>query len=139
MQCSVNKLVPSSTKWTQACDKRLARLLSYIHYTRDYRQCCHAGNAAQHCRLDLFKTQTFGGDFEDSKINIRRNLMYIRMSYICFFLLDVLEADIIISQFHRIGNYFIGCWIANGWITCPRFVGCGDRCVAFDKQRQNTD
>ena len=63
--CSVNKLAPSGTKWTQACDKRLARLISYIHHTRDYRQCCHAGNAAQHCRLGLF--QDSDGDFEHSK------------------------------------------------------------------------
>ena len=36
---SVNKLARSVTKWTQACDRRLARLISYIHFfTRDYRQ-----------------------------------------------------------------------------------------------------
>ena len=30
---SVNKLARSVTKWTRACDKRLARLISYIHHT----------------------------------------------------------------------------------------------------------
>ena len=48
---SVNKLARSVTKWTQACDRRLARLISYIHFASDYRQYCHVGNAVQHCRL----------------------------------------------------------------------------------------
>ena len=30
---SVNKLAHAVTKWTKACDKRLARLTSYIHHT----------------------------------------------------------------------------------------------------------
>ena len=51
---SVNKLARSVTKWTEACDRRLARLISKIHHTRDYRQYCHVGNTAQHCRLGLF-------------------------------------------------------------------------------------
>ena len=52
---SVNKLARSITKWTKACDKRLSRLISCIHYTNDYRQHCHVGNTAQHCRLGLFQ------------------------------------------------------------------------------------
>ena len=35
---SVNKLARSITKWTKACDKRLNRLISYIHHTCEYRQ-----------------------------------------------------------------------------------------------------
>ena len=73
---SVNKLARSVTKWTQACDKRLARLISYIHHTNDYRQYCHGGNTAQHCRLGLFQDSDFAGDFEDSKVNLRRCLVY---------------------------------------------------------------
>ena len=30
---SVNKLARSITKWTKACDKRMSRWISYIHYT----------------------------------------------------------------------------------------------------------
>ena len=41
---SVNKLARSVTKWTQPCDKRLARLITCIHHTNDYRQYCHVGN-----------------------------------------------------------------------------------------------
>ena len=39
---SVFKLARAVTKWTEACDKRLARLTSHIHHTREYRQYCYA-------------------------------------------------------------------------------------------------
>ena len=44
---SVNKLARSITKWTKACDKRLNRLISYIHHTSEYKQYCHVGNTAK--------------------------------------------------------------------------------------------
>ena len=64
---SVNKFARSVTKWTQAFDRRWARLTSYIHHTSDYRQFCHVGNTAQHCRLGSFQDSDFAGDLEDSK------------------------------------------------------------------------
>ena len=64
---SVNKLARSITKWTKACDKRLSRLISYIHHTSEYKQYCHVGNTAQQCRLGLFQDSDFAGDLEDSK------------------------------------------------------------------------
>ena len=64
---SVNKLARSVTKWAQACDRRLASVISHIHHTNDFRQYCHVGNAAQHCRLGLFQDSDFAGDLEDSK------------------------------------------------------------------------
>ena len=33
---SVNKLARSITKWTKACDKRLNRLISFVHHTCEY-------------------------------------------------------------------------------------------------------
>ena len=50
---SVNKLARSITEWTKACDKRLNRLISYIHHTCECRQYCDVGNTA---RQDCFKT-----------------------------------------------------------------------------------
>ena len=64
---SVNKLARSITKWTKACDKRLNRLISFIHHTCDYKQYCHVGNTAKQCRLGLFQDSDFVGDLEDSK------------------------------------------------------------------------
>ena len=64
---SVNKLARSITKCTKACDKRLNRLISYIHHTSEYKQYCHVGNTAKQCRLGLFQDSVFAGDLEDSK------------------------------------------------------------------------
>ena len=65
--CSVNKFARSITKWTKACDKRLNRLISYIHHTSEHKQYCHVGNTAKQCRLGLFQDSDFAGDLEDSK------------------------------------------------------------------------
>ena len=65
--CSVNKLARSITKWTKACDKRLSRLISYIHHTCEYKQNCCVCNTAKQCRLGLFQDSDFAGDLEDSK------------------------------------------------------------------------
>ena len=64
---SVNTLARSITKWTKACDKRLCRLISYIHHTSEYRQYCFMGNTAKQCRLGLFQKSDFAVDFEYSK------------------------------------------------------------------------
>ena len=68
---SVNKLARSLTKWTRACDKRLARLISYIHFTSEFRQCCHVGNTAPQCRLGLCHYCDFARDLEDTKNRLR--------------------------------------------------------------------
>ena len=64
---SVNKLARSITKWTKACDKRLNRLISYIHHTCEYKQYCYVGNTAKQCRVGLFQDSDFAGDLGDSK------------------------------------------------------------------------
>ena len=63
----VNKLARSITKWTKACDKRLNRLISYIHHTCEYTQYFHVGNTGKQCRLGLFQDSDFAGDLVDSK------------------------------------------------------------------------
>ena len=64
---SVNKLARSITKWTKACDRRLNRLIFYIHHTCEYKQDCYVGNTAKQWRLGLFQDSDFAGDLEDSK------------------------------------------------------------------------
>ena len=63
---SVNKLARAVTKWIQNCDKRLARLISYIHHTREFRQYCFVENTAQQCSRGLFQDSDFAGGLEDS-------------------------------------------------------------------------
>ena len=55
---SENKLARSMTKWTKACDKRLNRLISYIHHTSEYKQYCHVGNTFCNADWDCFRTLT---------------------------------------------------------------------------------
>ena len=59
---SVNKLARAITKWTRACDNRLARLISCIHHTSEFKHYCRVGNTAQQCRLVLFQDFDFAGD-----------------------------------------------------------------------------
>ena len=99
---SVNKLARSITKWTKACNKRLNRLISYIHHTSEYKQYCHVGNTAKQCRLGLFQDSDFAGDLEDSKIHFLRNFVHLWKSYICSNKLDVQETNISFSQLNRI-------------------------------------
>ena len=54
-------------KMDKFCDKRLGRLISYIHHASEHRQSCYVGNTAQQCRLGLFQDSDFAGDLEDSK------------------------------------------------------------------------
>ena len=71
---SVNKLARSITKWTKACDKRLNRLISYIHHTCEYKQYCHVGNTAKQCRLGLCQDFDFARDLKDSRSTSGRTL-----------------------------------------------------------------
>ena len=108
---SVNKFARSITKWTKACDKRLSRLISYIHHTCAYKQYCYVGNTAKQCRLGLFQDSDFAGDLEDSKSTSGGTL------YICPNQLDVQEANFSFAQFNRIRNHFFGCRIEVGWYS----------------------
>ena len=64
---SGKKFARSITKWAKACDKRLNRLISYIHHTCEFQQYCYVGSATKQCRLGLFQDSDFAGDLEDSK------------------------------------------------------------------------
>ena len=86
---SVNKLARAVTTWTKVCDRRLARLISYIHHTNGHRQYCQVGNTAQRCRLGLFQDSDFAGDLEDSKSTSGRVLCvfgshtFVPISWMC--------------------------------------------------------
>ena len=86
---SVNKLARSITKWTKACDKRLSRLISYIHHAWEYKQYCHVGNIAKQCRLGLFQDSDFAEDLEDSKSTSGGTLCVFRNPHVCSNSLDV--------------------------------------------------
>ena len=64
---AVNSLAREVTKWTVACDRRLHRLISYIHCHEDAVMKSWVGNKASECKLMLFCDASFAGDLKDSK------------------------------------------------------------------------
>ena len=112
---SVNKLARSITKWTKACDKRSSRLISHIHLPSV------VGNTAQQCRLGLSQDSDFAGDFDDPKINIKRNSMHFRKSHVCANKLDVQETYFSFTQFNRSGQSFLSMQVY-AWTVFPLSV-----------------
>ena len=86
---SVNKLARSITKWTKACDKRLNRLISYIHHTCEYKQYCHVGKHCQTMQIGTVSRLRFCRRSWGLKIYIRWNIVHFWKSYVCSNQLDV--------------------------------------------------
>jgi len=55
------------TRWSAACDRRLHRLICYMHQTADWAQVCFVGDSPSDCWLTLFSDASFAGDLRDSK------------------------------------------------------------------------
>ena len=55
------------SKWTRACDKRLHRLMCYIHHTPDHSLESFVGDVAQHCHVVLYSDADFAGDLVQAK------------------------------------------------------------------------
>ena len=106
-----------SVEFKRARDKRLARLISYIHHTNDHGQYCRVGNISQCCRLGLFQDSDFAGEILKTLNSISGRILYIfGRSNICSQNLDVQEANFSVSRFHRIGSCFFESWFANDGI-----------------------
>jgi len=64
---TVNTLAREVTRWTVACDKRLHRLMSYIHHTSHHVMKSYVGDNPADCKLMLFCDASFAGDLAGSK------------------------------------------------------------------------
>ena len=78
---SVNKFARAITWWTRGCDKRLARSISYIHHTCEFKQYCHVGHTAQQCRSGLFQ-DFFCRRSGRLKINLRWTVEHFLKSHV---------------------------------------------------------
>ena len=111
----VNKLVRPVIKWTGACDRSLARLISHIFITQTI-----SDNAVmwetRHSIADwvCFKTQTL----QEILSSGERNLTCFRKPNIRSHSLDVHDTKASIPQFYRIRDHFDKCWFENGRATC---------------------
>ena len=89
-------------------------------HTRDYRQCCHVWNTAQHCLLGLFQDSDFAGDLEDSNSISVRNSEYLQKSHFRSYKLDVQE-----TNFSRTvqKNLKLSHWmLVWGWMVFPLLI-----------------
>jgi hypothetical protein len=55
------------TRWTRACDKRLHRLMCYIHHTPDHSLESFVGDKVEHCHPVLFSDADLAGDTVTAK------------------------------------------------------------------------
>ena len=108
---SVNKLARAVTKWTKACDRRLALLISLTHHTSECWQYCYVGNTAQqYADLDCFKILTLRETVKTQKSTSGGLLCIFESQTFCANKLDVRqETDISLTQLHRRWNYFSWC------------------------------
>ena len=64
---AVNMLAQEFTRWTAACDRRLHRLISWMHHSSDHMQIWYVGDKPSDCNLVLFSDASFAGDIKGSK------------------------------------------------------------------------
>jgi hypothetical protein len=64
---TVNTLAREVTKWTVACDKRLERLISYMHHHASDVQISFVGDTPADCGLFLYCDASFAADLPHSK------------------------------------------------------------------------
>ena len=86
---TVNMLAREVTRWSAACDRRLHRLICYMHQTADWAQVCFVGDSPSDCWLTLFSDASFAGDLRDSKstagdiLCLVRPNTFVPISWIC--------------------------------------------------------
>jgi hypothetical protein len=64
---SVNYLARNITSWSVADDKRLHRLILYLHHARDYIQFCFVGDEIEDCFIIFYVETGFAGCLGDSR------------------------------------------------------------------------
>ena len=85
IQVTVNYLARHVTKWNRACDKRLARLMSYIHHTGNYRQDCQVGNKTSECKLGRDKMPTLLETWQSQNQRLAVYSAYSEVKHLCQF------------------------------------------------------
>ena len=71
------------TKWTRACDKHLARLISYIHYTCEFKTILSCGKYGTTMQIRIVSGFRFCRRSRRLNINIKWTLVHFRKSNIC--------------------------------------------------------
>ena len=64
---SVNTLAREVTRWNAACDKRLHRLICYLHHSSHLVFACFLGDEVSNLRLAFYSDASFADDLQTSK------------------------------------------------------------------------
>ena len=123
---SVNKLARAVTKWTKSCDKRLARLISYIHHT-----ILLFGKHSTTKQTWIAWRLWFRRRPWRLRINTRRGLVFFRKSHVCANKLEVQETDFSFTQFYRSWNHLSRCRFTHGRYSSSHSLGFGDWSISF--------
>ena len=137
---SVNKLARSITNWTKACDKHLARLISYIHHTCEHRQYCHVGHTAQQCSefQSYFKTLILQETLKTQCQHQGESYVHVRKPNICTNKLDVQDqTNLSFTLFHGSWSNFSRCRLTHGWDSRSRSLEFGERSVPLFLSKPN--
>ena len=97
-----------------ACDKRLGRLISYIHNTSQFRQYYHVGNTAEECSWASFQDSDIAGDPE-SLNRPRRDILRIFGSPTNVPRTWTCKKQIFgRTQYHGVGGHLFRHWLTDG-------------------------
>ena len=116
---SVNKFARAVTKWTRACDRRLARSIAYIHHTSDYRQYCHLEEYSSALSIGFIPRLRFLPAALRTQHQLRGNSS--------------------VSSHQLVESEVISLDVANGRDSCCWSMGCCDRSVTFFKEYRITN
>ena len=67
---TVNSLAREVTRWSVNCDKRLHRLICYMHFSVDMQMECWVGDDPKYCQLALFADASFASWFASTYVPI---------------------------------------------------------------------
>ena len=104
---SVKTLARAVTKWTRACDKRLARLISYFHHTSEFKQFCHVEKHCTTMQVGTVSGLWLCGRSWRLKIDLSENFVHIWKSHVWSHKLEVWETNFCFAQFHGIWCYLL--------------------------------
>ena len=120
--CTWDELVDlqeQSQNGQETCGRRLAPLISYTASYRWSPTVLSRGKHGSALSIGFFPRLRF------CWIHWRLLNQHVPTSWMCK------KQNVSVPQVHRIGNYFVGCWFANGWNPFSWPMGCGDRSVTF--------
>ena len=131
IQWSVNKLARAVTIWTKTCDKSLARFISYIHHTCDYRKHCLCGKHSATLQIRIVSRFWFCRRPWRLKVNFRWNSVYFsEAEHLCQHIGCVRNRH----QSHTAQQKLVlllSCRFRHGWDSRSRSLGFGDWSISF--------